>query len=705
MKKILLTTTSFQDTPGEHHRVLESAGFEIVRERGPLPESRMLELAGDFDAFLCGDDAITKAVIDKSLPKLQVISKYGIGLDKIDVAYATSKQIPITFCPGVNHTTVAEHTFALLLALVRNLLDSANATRQGNWKRITGNEILGKTISIVGLGRIGKEVAIRANAFGLAVLGYDIYWDAGFAAKHNVRRIESLPEILAAGDIVSLHTNLSHDTREMINARSLAQMKDGVLILNCARGELVDTTAMVEALNSGKVGGYGTDVLDQEPPPANHPLLHTPNTIVTPHIGSRTYESVVRQATMAANNLILALDGKQPLAQANDAPLPGGLASKSAPSAPSISTAPKMNQERYYIVPTETHNSLVHAAYIHRGYTQSEAEYATRFAALAAEHGIRTHNALKALHLDHLFGSAKGGCVPNVDIKKQPSRFAASQAWDANKKLGQAVAYEAMDTCMELADKYGIAQVAVDNTFHYLWGGGYALYASQKGYIAYTNCTSTLAEVVPFGGKTPTLGTNPHTWAFPTKSAIGHDILIDWATSVVAMGRVQQFKRENKELPPNAAVDADGNPTTDPNKVNALLPFGAHKGYGLSLINEIMGGYIGGSLPTIRGHHKNDDEKQTTAFYFQVIHPDALPGGTFAKGRNQAENVKAVIQDILGPGNEKCLLPGQIEAEFATRTAKTNGLLFTEKEIWAFNEIAEECGQPKWNLVSFQTES
>ncbi len=121
--KILLTTTSYQDTPGPHHDLLASTGAEIVRERGPLPESRMLELAGDFDAFLCGDDEITRAVIDKSLPRLKIIAKYGIGVDKIDVAYATEKSIPVSFCPGVNHTTVAEHVFTLLLALNKNLIE------------------------------------------------------------------------------------------------------------------------------------------------------------------------------------------------------------------------------------------------------------------------------------------------------------------------------------------------------------------------------------------------------------------------------------------------------------------------------------------------------------------------------------------------------------------------------------------------------
>ena len=122
-------------------------------------------------------------------------------------------------------------------------------------------------------------------------------------------------------DIVSLHTNLSNETRNMINQSSIAKMKKGVIVLNCARGEIVNTNDMVDALHAGSVGGYGTDVLNVEPPPVDHPLLKAPNTVITPHIGSRTYESVERQATMAAKNLILALEGKKPLAQANDVPL------------------------------------------------------------------------------------------------------------------------------------------------------------------------------------------------------------------------------------------------------------------------------------------------------------------------------------------------------------------------------------------------
>ena len=132
-----------------------------------------------------------------------------------------------------------------------------------------------------------------------------------------MRRAATLDELFAAADYISLHTNLTPETRDMINARSIAKMKKGVIILNCARGEIVHTADMVAALQSGQVGGYGADVLDQEPPPADHPLLKLPNCIITPHVGSRTYESVVRQATTAVKNLILAMNGDKPLAQVN----------------------------------------------------------------------------------------------------------------------------------------------------------------------------------------------------------------------------------------------------------------------------------------------------------------------------------------------------------------------------------------------------
>jgi D-3-phosphoglycerate dehydrogenase len=319
--KILLTTTSFQDTPGEHHDLLAKTGWEIIRARGPLNEADTLALVGDIDGYICGDDAITRKVLEKARPKLKVLSKYGIGVDKIDVKSATEFGIPVLFTPGVNHTTVAEHNFLLLLALEKNFLFHTDSTRSGGWKRKTGHELLDKTIGIIGMGRIGREVAIRAKAFGMKVLGFDLHWDEKFASEHGLQHAKTLDDIYKNSDYVSLHTNLTPETRDLINAASIAKMKKGVLILNCARGEVVNTNDMVAGLKSGQVGGYGTDVLDQEPPPADHPLLQLPNVVCTPHIASRTYESVVRQATTSVKNLILAMNGEKPIAQVNDVPV------------------------------------------------------------------------------------------------------------------------------------------------------------------------------------------------------------------------------------------------------------------------------------------------------------------------------------------------------------------------------------------------
>lgn len=319
--RILLTTTSYQDTPGPHHNLLESQGYEIVRERGPLPEEQMLDLAGEFDAFLCGDDAISQAVIEKSLPRLKTIAKYGIGLDKIDVAFATTQKLPVLNTPGVNHTTVAEHTFGLLLGLCKkiqvNAVDVANGKWVAGWKKPVGNEIMGKTMGIIGLGRIGKEVAIRAKVFGMPVIAYDPYWDEDFAKEHGVERCETMADVLKNANVVSLHCFLDENTHGMINAHAISEMKDGVIVLNCARGELVETVDIVNALESGKVGGYGADVLDAEPPQANHPLFTAPNCIVTSHIASRTHESVIRQALRATNNMINYLNGDSDFIQAN----------------------------------------------------------------------------------------------------------------------------------------------------------------------------------------------------------------------------------------------------------------------------------------------------------------------------------------------------------------------------------------------------
>ena len=317
--RILLTTTSYQDTPGRHHDLLEASGHQIVRDRGPLPESRMLDLVGaadGFDGILHGDDAITRRVIESGLPRLKALSKYGIGLDSVDVGAATELKIPVLFTPGVNHTTVAEHTFGLIIMLAKRLVEHANTVQAGQWDRVTGTELAGKTLGILGLGRVGKEVAIRGKAFAMQPIAYDIYWDEAFAHQHGVFRADTADEVVEKADVLSLHMNLTDENRHFINGPRLAKMKVGAMVINCARGGLVNESDVAQACATGKLS-YGADVLEHEPIQTPHPFQDVDNVIITPHIASRTFESVERQAVMATENLLRVLRGDQPLAQAN----------------------------------------------------------------------------------------------------------------------------------------------------------------------------------------------------------------------------------------------------------------------------------------------------------------------------------------------------------------------------------------------------
>src|SRR5260221_7196611 len=196
--KILLTATSFQDTPGAHHELLKQTGWEIITARGPLNEADTLALVGEVDGYICGDDAITRKVLEKARPKLKVLSKYGIGVDKIDVKSCTEFGIPVLFTPGVNHTTVAEHAFLLLLALEKNLLFHTDSTRAGGWKRTPGHKLFEKTLGIIGLGRVGRELPIPARAFGMNVISMSRHWDEKFAAQYGLKKASSLDEIFTA---------------------------------------------------------------------------------------------------------------------------------------------------------------------------------------------------------------------------------------------------------------------------------------------------------------------------------------------------------------------------------------------------------------------------------------------------------------------------------------------------------------------------
>ena len=305
MKKILLTSTSFQDTPGEHQYLLESTGYKITNYRGPLSENELFNIIDQFDGIICGDDEITKAVIQKGAShKLRIISKYGSGLDKIDLEAAKKWRIPVTNCPAINQTTVAEHVFALLLTHVKNIIQENNYIQEGKWNRLIGNDIYGKTIGVIGTGNVGKEVIKRALAFGMNIIAFDKYPDTVFSTKYDINYVKNVKDVYKQSDIITLHMYLDQNSCHMLDKKAFNYMKDGVVLINTARAGLVVEKEILRAVNSGKLGGYLTDVLEIEPMQKDHPYLNHPKILITPHIGSRTYENVVKQGKMAVNNLI-----------------------------------------------------------------------------------------------------------------------------------------------------------------------------------------------------------------------------------------------------------------------------------------------------------------------------------------------------------------------------------------------------------------
>ena len=245
----------------------------------------------DADAMIVRSGVkVTREVLDEA-PNLKVVGRAGIGVDNIDCDGATERGIVVMNTPGGNATSVAEHTLALILSLARNVPVADASTKAGHWerKRFQGTEVYGKTLGIVGLGTIGRQVAQRAKPFGMEVVAYDPFVSSDAAKSCGVELVE-LDPLLEISDYVSLHLSLTPDTEGLINAEKLARMKDGVRIVNCARGGLVDSGALDEALESGKVAGAALDVYDREPP-ADSPLLRYDQVVATPHIGGSTAEA------------------------------------------------------------------------------------------------------------------------------------------------------------------------------------------------------------------------------------------------------------------------------------------------------------------------------------------------------------------------------------------------------------------------------
>ncbi len=255
-----------------------------------------------------GRGQIRQALIE-ALPDLRVVARCGVGLDNVDVQAAAARGVAVIYAPGSTTTAVAEHTLLLMLALARRLLPTATAVRARHWairNGYQGMELAGKTLGIIGMGMIGQRVAQLASALGMTV----IYWNR--STLPGPGQAVALDELLRQADVISVHVALSQETRHLIGARELAQMKPGALLINTARGAIVDQAAVAQALANGHLGGFAADVLDVEPPPGDEPLLQQTNALLTPHIAALTADTYRLMCVSTVTNVLALLGGEQP---------------------------------------------------------------------------------------------------------------------------------------------------------------------------------------------------------------------------------------------------------------------------------------------------------------------------------------------------------------------------------------------------------
>jgi D-3-phosphoglycerate dehydrogenase len=311
--KLLITATSFKaesDSPAARQLrdfASENSAELVFNPLGrPLAEDELIPLLWDCDGYIAGLDFVTKKVLD-ACSLLKVISRYGAGVDRVDLEAAKAKGIPVCNTPGANAQAVADLAFALALCAARKIPMLDRKTREGQWVRSTGIELFGKTMGILGLGAIGKGVAKRAQGFSMKVLAYDPFINEQYAAQNDITPVD-FDTLIRTADIISLHLPLNEETKHIVSEEVMKRMKPGVILINTARGGLIDEYAANEFLRSGHLGGLGLDAYEQEPPGASA-LFELDNVVATPHTASHTSEATANMAAMSVQNLIDVLSG------------------------------------------------------------------------------------------------------------------------------------------------------------------------------------------------------------------------------------------------------------------------------------------------------------------------------------------------------------------------------------------------------------
>jgi D-3-phosphoglycerate dehydrogenase len=300
----------------------ETKSLDVLREVAEVKlgdslrkytENELLEQARDVDALIISSrDAISRRIIE-GCPKLKIISKRGAKPSNVDIEAATERGIPVTWTPGSNAVSVAEHALMMILAQIKRLIQGMNGQKDGKWRGdlVPGNELSGKTVGIIGLGQAGSELAKRLACFGVRIVAYDPYVPRERAEQLNVEML-GLEELLKVSDIVTLHCDLTQETRHLIGEEQLKQMRKSAYIVNTARGGLIDTRALYDALKEGLIAGAALDVFEEEPTGRDNPLFSLDNALHTPHMAGITHESVGREPVWAAEEVVRVLKGEPP---------------------------------------------------------------------------------------------------------------------------------------------------------------------------------------------------------------------------------------------------------------------------------------------------------------------------------------------------------------------------------------------------------
>jgi len=301
---VLIGPYLLRNLPGQFRRILSDAGFELIDPVGDfaLTTQQLEPYLPRIDALLAGGERMTPELFELA-PKLRVIARTGVGYDLIDVTAATAHKVAVTITPGTNQESVAEQTMALLLALARRIIPNDRVIHSGGWDRALVTPVRGMTLGLIGMGRIGRAVAVRARVFRMRVVAFDTVLYSEFDERYGIERLP-LDDILACADVVSLHVPLTPATRGVVNRDFLARMRPGSFLINTSRGGLVVENDLRDALLSGQLAGAGLDVFNREPPEPGNPLLGLANVVLSPHIAGTDTLSMREMAEQAATGIV-----------------------------------------------------------------------------------------------------------------------------------------------------------------------------------------------------------------------------------------------------------------------------------------------------------------------------------------------------------------------------------------------------------------